>query len=140
MRTFIDSLDGTTLVVGACDPLATPRPSGPLHDFATDPAAGLGELAGRDIAPLDRFEIVLYRLRHSIRPIVMVVEDIHWADEGTLDFLRFVGRRIADAKALMVCTYRDDEVGIDHEDASTWPRPATGPSTSTSGPVVSRRD
>ncbi|MGB7861452.1 MAG: LuxR C-terminal-related transcriptional regulator, partial [Acidimicrobiia bacterium] len=67
----------------------------------------------------DRYEIevfddVLDRLSTTARPIVLVIEDIHWADEGTLDFIRFIGRRISRTKTLFVCSYRDDEVGADH--------------------------
>ena len=39
---------------------------------------------------------------------VVVVEDIHWADEATIDLLRFLGRRIRDATVLLIVTYRDD--------------------------------
>ncbi len=45
---------------------------------------------------------------------VVVVEDVHWADEATLDTLVFLGRRIERLPALLVLTYRDDEVGTDH--------------------------
>ena len=48
------------------------------------------------------------------RPTVLVVEDVHWADEATLDVLRYVGRRIADLPAVLLLTYRDDEIGRDH--------------------------
>ena len=50
----------------------------------------------------------------SRRPIVAVFEDVHWADEATLDLLRFLGRRIARTAALLVLTYRDDELGPRH--------------------------
>ena len=112
---FIDSLDDSTIVIqGACDPLTTPRPLGPLHDFAADQDSGLAGLTDGDKPALEMFGEVLDRIRSSIRPILMLIEDIHWADEGTLDFLRFIGRRIGDTKAVVVCTYRDDEVGPDH--------------------------
>ncbi len=39
---------------------------------------------------------------------MVVVEDIHWADEATIDLLRFLGRRIRDATVLLIVTYRDD--------------------------------
>jgi hypothetical protein len=39
---------------------------------------------------------------------VVVLEDIHWADEATIDLLRFLGRRIRDAELLLIATYRDD--------------------------------
>src|SRR5436190_1402737 len=48
------------------------------------------------------------------RPIVFVVEDVHWADEATLDLLTFLGRRISDLAALLVITFRDDEIGPLH--------------------------
>lgn len=116
VRAFIRSLGPDTLVIeGACDPLTTPRPLGPLYDFAADPDSGLADLAPGAMDAIEVFAAVLDRLRQTIRPIVMVIEDIHWADEGTLDFLRFIGRRVADTKAVVVCTYRDDEVAADHE-------------------------
>ncbi|HEX6287155.1 MAG TPA: AAA family ATPase [Acidimicrobiia bacterium] len=112
---FVESLDHKTLVIqGACDPLTTPRPLGPLHDFAADSGSGLSDLAVDAADPFQMFESVLDRLKSTVRPILMVIEDIHWADDATLDFLRFVGRRVADAKSVVVCTYRDDEVGPDH--------------------------
>ena len=39
--------------------------------------------------------------------------DIHWADEATIDLLRFTGRRLSRMKALVLVTYRDDELGDD---------------------------
>ena len=47
-------------------------------------------------------------------PAVVVFEDVHWADEATLDLLRFLGRRIDRTSALLVCTYRDDELAANH--------------------------
>ena len=114
VNAFASSLDRSTLVLrGACDPLTTPRPLSPLHDFAIDPEGGLSPIT----AERDRMEIfteVLERLQHTIRPIVLIIEDLHWADEGTLDFLRFVGRRVEGTKSVIACTYRNDEVGADH--------------------------
>lgn len=116
VRAFVDSLDDSTLVIsGACDPLTTPRPLSPLYDFAADPGSGLTELATGTLSPFEMFEAVLDRLRNTVRPIVVVIEDIHWADDATLDFLRFIGRRIEETKAMVICTYRDDEVGADHQ-------------------------
>ena len=48
------------------------------------------------------------------QPTIMLVEDIHWADEATLDLLKFLGRRIHQTPSLLVLTYRDDEIGIHH--------------------------
>lgn len=115
VRGFVEARDSSTLVItGACDPLTTPRPLSPLYDFAADPDSGLTALTDDELDAMGMFQEVLDRLKNTIRPIVMVIEDVHWADEGTLDFLRFIGRRIDDCKAIVICTYRDDEVGSDH--------------------------
>jgi hypothetical protein len=45
---------------------------------------------------------------------IAVVEDAHWADEATLDVLRHVGRRLDGLHAVVVVTYRDDELGPTH--------------------------
>jgi predicted ATPase len=45
------------------------------------------------------------------RPTVIVLEDLHWADEATLDVLRLLGRRMDAVQALVLATYRDDELG-----------------------------
>ena len=89
---------------GACDPLFTPRPLGPLHDMA--PA--LLQATERT----DFFPAVLRELK--VRPTVMVFEDVHWADEATLDLLRYLGRRIGRTPSLLVLTFRDDELGPRH--------------------------
>jgi hypothetical protein len=44
----------------------------------------------------------------------VVVEDAHWADEATLDLLVFLARRMHGTRALLMVTYRDDELGVDH--------------------------
>ena len=50
----------------------------------------------------------------SVGPTVLVVEDVHWADEATLDVLKFLVRRISALPVLLVLTYRDDELTRDH--------------------------
>jgi DNA-binding CsgD family transcriptional regulator/tetratricopeptide (TPR) repeat protein len=96
---------------GACDNLRTPRPLGPVLDvLRTIPAAGA--VLDGPLPPAQRYDAVLELLR---RPASIVVfEDVHWADDATLDVLRFVGRRLAVTSCLLVLTYRDDEVGADH--------------------------
>src|SRR5215470_5108304 len=85
-RSFVQACPpGLRVLWGACDPLSTPRPLAPFMDMAPF-AALLRERRGRHgllTALLDELSI------HS----VMVVEDAHWADEATLDALRFIGRR-----------------------------------------------
>ncbi len=98
---------------GACDALFTPRPLGPLRDIAAQADdALLGDLDQRDRHEL--FSMLLRGLRERERPTIVVIEDVHWADEATLDLVKFLGRRMARVRALAIVTYRDDEVGASH--------------------------
>lgn len=98
---------------GACDPLSTARPLDALQDMA---AAG-GALADAIAAgqpPGELFSMLLAELATGDVATVVVVEDAQWADEATLDLVRFLGRRIGGVRALLLVTYRDDECGPDH--------------------------
>ena len=98
---------------GACDALETPHPLAPLHDIARDAQLGFAPLlATGERARL--FEAVLSELQATRRPKLFVVEDAHWADEATLDLLKFIGRRLSKAPCLLVVTYRDDEIDAAH--------------------------
>jgi len=101
---------------GACDPLLTPRALGPLHDIARQVGGALRErmAAGERGAIFDALLDALDGPRQRRRPVV-VMEDLHWADEATLDLVAFLGRRLALCRVLLVLTYRDDEVGPDHQ-------------------------
>jgi DNA-binding CsgD family transcriptional regulator len=97
---------------GACDALFTPRPLAPLHDIARQTRgallAAVNSGANRDAI----FSAALDELERS--DALVVFEDMHWADEATLDLLKYLGRRIHGTRAMLVITYRDDEVGTRH--------------------------
>ena len=101
---------GAPLLWGACDALFTPRPLGPLYDMA-EGAPRLAALLAGSAGPA-LFAAFLDELRD--RPAIAVFEDVHWADEATLDLLRYLGRRIAQTRSLLLITYRDDELGPAH--------------------------
>src|SRR5262249_24001670 len=48
------------------------------------------------------------------QPLVVVLDDLHWADEGSLRLLEFVAREVADARVLLIGTYRDVELSRKH--------------------------
>jgi DNA-binding CsgD family transcriptional regulator len=99
---------------GACDALTTPRPHGPLADVAPALGGRLDRLL-REEAPREvLFSTLLERLLAARAATVLVIEDVHWADEATLDLLRFLARRLGAAPVLLVVTYRDDEIGPLH--------------------------
>ena len=112
IRRFGDMIrDRGPVLVGACDPLSTPRPLGPLHEIADRlPGRGIDMSAGKDRI----FRDLLDALSSAKHTPVLVFEDVHWADEATLDLLRFLARRIDERRALLIATFRDDEVGDRH--------------------------
>jgi DNA-binding CsgD family transcriptional regulator len=83
-----------------------------VYDIAQElgewPLEGSSSDADRD----QLFATLLAELRS--RPTVFVFEDVHWADEASLDAIKHLGRRIASAPSLLVLTFRDDEVGAQH--------------------------
>ena len=93
---------------GACDGLFTPRPLGPLFDIAGKLGGELMELCGADAPREELFSALLRQLSAAGELHVLVVEDIHWADEATIDLLRFLGRRIREVPVLLLATYRDE--------------------------------
>jgi DNA-binding CsgD family transcriptional regulator/tetratricopeptide (TPR) repeat protein len=102
------------VLFGACDPLSTPTPLGPLLDVAPALGGELGQLLHAG-APVQRvFGTLREQLSSAARPRVLVFEDVHWADQSTLDMLRFLARRVGDTHSLLLATYRDDEVGAHH--------------------------
>ena len=100
------------ILSGACDSLFTPRPLGPLHDIASQTQGSLGALLEAESNRTAIFSACLNEL--NTQSTILVIEDIHWADEATLDLLKYLGRRIRQTASLMVLTYRDDEIGPDH--------------------------
>jgi predicted ATPase len=99
---------------GLCDSLFTPRPLGPLVDIVHQSNGALRTAYDANASRDRLFRAFLEELSNTSAPTVIVIEDVHWADEATLDLLKFAGRRIADTRGLLVITYRDDEIDADH--------------------------
>ncbi len=100
------------LLWGVCDPLPTPRPLGPIRDLASRLAPGTRQLLEASDVPYDIFTAIHDDL--CTAPSVFVLDDLQWADQGTIDLLRFVLRRIAQTRSLIIGIIRDDEVGANH--------------------------
>src|SRR5262245_18526372 len=112
---------------GGCERLTTPRPLGPLFDIAAQASGELASLATQAGAPRERlfaaFLAEIGTAPASTGPAstgpagtatVAVMEDVHWADEATIDLLSYLGRRLSRSPALVVATYRDNEIPDDH--------------------------
>ena len=98
---------------GACDGTFTPQPLGPLYEIAAANGGRLHALCQDDVDRRHLFTEVLADLEGADQPTVVVVEDLHWADEATLDWLLFLARRIPRTRTLVLVTYRDDDLGAD---------------------------
>src|SRR5689334_848465 len=93
---------------GACDALATPRALAPVHEIAAQTLV-LAEPTGPADESVDSlFRGLLDDLIRRERASLVVLEDLHWADEATLDFVRFLGRRIQRTSAVFIVTYREE--------------------------------
>ena len=97
---------------GSCDDLLTPQPFGPFWDIAREEASLAGPLEQGDRPAV--LGAALELLSSSLRPGVVVVEDTHWADEATLDAIKYLGRRIGQTNGLLLLTFRDGDVDYDH--------------------------
>ena len=126
VQTFTDSIaakpksssDGATCVASAA--CWTPRRHGPR---IRRPVSSVLRHESRP----GLFDAVYADLAAAQRPAVLVFEDVHWADETTLDLMRFLGRRLGTVPALVLATYRDVETGPDHPLRSRLGDLATNP-------------
>ena len=99
---------------GTCDPLDPPRPFTPVVDIADRVGGDLRRaLADGDRDAVHEAFLALLR-RPGAPPSIVVLDDMHWADEATLDLFRVVARRVTRLPTLLIATFRDDEVGPDH--------------------------
>ena len=113
LEQFQRDLPGARWSWGACDGLFTPRPLGPLYDLADQLGGALLDLCLADAGREELFRALLRQVSEPGTLHVLVVEDVHWADEATIDLLRFAGRRLREAPVLLIVTYRDDDLAAD---------------------------
>jgi DNA-binding CsgD family transcriptional regulator len=109
VRAFCERTDERVLH-GICEALTTPTPLGPFVDLVGQVGGGFGAKVAAGAAPRD---VALALAAELDRPTVVVLEDVHWADEASLDVLRVLGRRVDGTKALVLATYRH-ELSDDH--------------------------
>ena len=114
LRAFAERSGGRVLR-GACENLTTPTPYAPLLDLDLDVGSREPRLVARALLDL------------LGEPSVLLVEDVHWADEATLDVLRVLGRRVERSPSLVVATFRDDEAVGEHPLRAVLGELATAP-------------
>ncbi len=99
---------------GACDDLFAPRPLAPLYDVLWQVNKERWPVPPSNEDRSGLFANFFQELSAKKDKLLIVFEDIHWADEGTLDFIKFFVRRIDQLPCLFILTYRDDEIYARH--------------------------
>ncbi len=114
VRHFCERHSGRSrLLWGVCDALFTPRPLGPILDIAHAAGPEFRDLVLGRAIPYQVAAAVVEELGRRAFSI-FVLEDVHWADEATLDVLRLVARRLDSVSALLIVTYRGEALEPAH--------------------------
>lgn len=114
VKTFSQQQENCIIYQGACDALFTPRPLAPLYDIVWQVRSDLWPASHTIEERSELFSKFFHELSIKKERILIVFEDIHWADEATLDFINFFARRITKLKCLFILTYRHDEINSGH--------------------------
>ncbi len=104
---------------GGCDALFTPRPLGPIYDMASQLPGELAHLIESEDKRINFYAGFIKFLASDHFLKVIVFEDIHWADEATLDLIKYIGRRIGQLPVIFILTYRSEESGTNQMLTST---------------------
>ena len=99
---------------GSCDALFTPRPLAPLYDIVWQVNSELWPGSNTIEERSELFSGFFREVSKKKEKTLIIFEDIHWADEATLDFIKFFARRIAQLRCLFILTYRNDEIHSHH--------------------------
>ncbi len=110
LRAFEAQSVDVAFLHGACEDLSIAEPLGPLYDLTRAAGIDLDAMMHTENERLAVFGSVLDRIEAPDRAVVLMIEDVHWADEATLDFIRFAARRLHDRRLLLVMTARDSEI------------------------------
>lgn len=113
IEAFCAQLDPGRVVWGACDPVVPAHPFGPLIDIAQQVGGEFADVFRRGV-PREVHEAFLHLLRGHDGPRVVVLDDMQWADDATLDLVRVVGRRLRSVAGLIIVSLRHDDLHPGH--------------------------
>jgi tetratricopeptide (TPR) repeat protein len=113
-RFLADLGEGARVLSGTCDDLSIPRPLGPIKDLVGSVSPLLEEALAKGAAPHDIQTLLIEEVELPPQPTVLVLEDVHWADDATLDSITVLGRRIRSLPTLLILTFRAGELPPNH--------------------------
>ncbi|MGN6755748.1 MAG: helix-turn-helix transcriptional regulator [Thermomicrobiales bacterium] len=119
---------GALVLVGRCYDLSETPPYGPWRELFTSaphdadlPALPTAVLPSEHTgAALASQEAIIARMQTYLtalaarQPLVVLLDDLHWADSASLDLLRVLARDLADQPLFILATYRTEEVPRHH--------------------------
>jgi DNA-binding CsgD family transcriptional regulator len=117
---------GALVLAGHCYDFAVTPPYGPWEELIEQYTAGATLLSPTPAIPAPNLthgashSALMSNMRDFFlavareRPLVLILEDVHWADAESLELLRFIGRQLSSAPILLLITYRDNEVTRGH--------------------------
>jgi DNA-binding CsgD family transcriptional regulator len=111
LKAFVqDCPSDVDVLWGACDGVSTPQPYGPFEDMADALGPAFRQLLDSSAS---RTELGRWLLKWmSAGPVrVLVIEDVQWADQATLDLVAWLARRIESLPVLLLLTHRDGAGG-----------------------------
>jgi predicted ATPase len=115
VREFLAELESPYLLLeGYCDSLYAARPLGPLFDIAPQMGELFVQLLKENPNRTQIFPAALEGIDNQSKPVILLIEDIHWADGATMDFVRFLSRRVRQVQCLFILTLRDNELPHAH--------------------------
>lgn len=110
LRAFAQECGVALLLWGACEAIGISQPLTPLFDMADEFDNELKALLVGDVATGRLFTALLAMIQRARQPVVMVIEDLHWADQATLELVRFLGRRAGFLKLLLIVSHRTEDM------------------------------
>jgi DNA-binding CsgD family transcriptional regulator len=110
LRAFLSGLGSDVLILrAACEDLSIAEPLGPLRDLAREAGWEIHEALSGSGGRIAAYSQIMKDIDTIALPVVIVVEDLHWADEATVDFLKFMARRLDNRRVLLIVTTRDED-------------------------------
>jgi DNA-binding CsgD family transcriptional regulator/tetratricopeptide (TPR) repeat protein len=114
VREFTNQIEKKIRILsGGCDALFTPRPLGPLFDISANLSPEFQRILKTNTNRSSLFNAFLDELKGNNQTTLLIFEDVHWADEATLDLIKYFSRRVNLINCLFVVTYRDDDTDRD---------------------------
>ncbi len=111
---FVEALDRLGELAGAPDSVSSGSRLNPFAAHTRDLETSGSDRASGELGLGRLYEAVRGLLDRGPAPLVLVLEDLHWADRSTLELLDYLVRRLRQGRTLLVATFRNDELPRSH--------------------------